>query len=79
MKKANIQTTTYEVTGNFRVDIAVNGNHVEAWIYNTEYGIKSLIIGVDLQKNNQTMEDFMAMVEDSLDEQIEFYNEEYAY
>lgn len=73
MKKINVKTETYELDNNFRVDIVTEGNHAEAWIYNTEYGIKSLMFGCE----NETKEDFMAMVEDSLDEEIKFYTEEY--
>lgn len=78
MKKINVKTETYELDSNFRVDVTTEGNSAEAWIYNTEYGIKTLIFTINLKENNQTMEDFMAMVENSLDEEIEFYTKEYA-
>ena len=78
MKKINVKTETYELDSNFRVDVTTEGNSAEAWIYNIEYGIKTLIFTVNLKENNQTIEDFMAMVENSLDEEIEFYTKEYA-
>lgn len=72
MKKLNIITETYDAGNGFRIEVVQEGNLFEAWIYHKDYGIKALMFGAE-----DTKENFMQLVETGLDEEMEYYEEEY--
>lgn len=73
------KTYTYWVGGNFLVDIVDTPEAYEAYVYNTEYGVKEMMLGCS--KEYTTLEDFIKEVEanDILIPSIESYKEEYMY
>ena len=75
MKKTPITTTTYEHRG-FLVDIVTTGETYEAWLSREEYGVKSLMFGVP--KEQQSLDEFLEIVEANLYEYEEGYDREYA-
>lgn len=74
-ESAKYTTRTYEVGGGYMVDIVDLGDELEAWIYEVTNGVKLLMFG--MMKDQVDYEEFLQMVEDSLDEHMEAYAEEY--
>ena len=67
---------TYEVKSNvttgFFVDLELRDGYVNAWLYHKDYGVKSLMFGLDPTKC-----DIYGIINNNLDDQIMFYMEEY--
>ena len=75
-KKSNaFLTVTYEVKDNYFLDLVTKEDSYEAWIYNSQYGIKTMIYGVPRYQN--TKEEFLEILEETIDEDINFYKENY--
>lgn len=75
-KKANIDIESWEVWDGFILDLVTKGTETyEAWIYHTDYGIKTLMWGVP--QDSTTYGEFKDMVASSVAENIEGYKEEY--
>ena len=81
IKQENI-TSTYNVGDNMKVDIVDNGLNYEAWVYHSDYGIKTHMFGI--AKNSKTPDgrklcanDFIQIVLNNLDQYIETYKNEY--
>lgn len=75
MKRANISITTYEC-GEYMVDIATTSDSYEAWIYRKEYGVKDLMFG--MPQAQQTLDEFLDIVEANIEDYAKGYDEEYA-
>ena len=75
MKKSDISITTYEC-GEYLVDIVTTGDSYEAWIYRKEFGVKDLMFLV--QKKQQTLDEFLEIVEANVEDYGENYDEGYA-
>lgn len=75
MKQADITITTYEC-GEYLVDIVTTGDSYEAWIYRKEFGVKDLMFLV--QKKQQTLDEFLEIVEANVEDYGENYDEGYA-
>lgn len=73
MKILNIKTTTYDVGDGFRVDIVQDGKHFDAYIFHQDYGIKTHMFGVA----TGTVDEFVSLVEGSLEEDKAIYEEDY--
>lgn len=57
------------------VEVWIVNDDFEAWIQHKDYGIKSLMFGMPAQQ--QSTQDFMKIVENSIDEYVEYYANEY--
>lgn len=76
MKKSEIKVTRYEQDG-FYIDIVkltenYGTNEYEAWLQHKDYGISKLMFGC----MSGSIEQFLNIVDDNLNEQIEFYYHE---
>ena len=73
-------TTTYNYQDNiyhgFCVDISTDGDTIEAFLYHRDYGIKSLMWGGMLTKD-QTAESFKDLVFANIPDYIKLYLDEY--
>ena len=73
-------TETYEYKDGFMIDITeVNDKYglmYGAWVYHKDYGIKDYIIGV-MAKDYNTKEDFIQTIFETVDDDIEFYIDEF--
>lgn len=75
MKKTNIKTETYALTGGFMIDIVTTDATYEAFLYHKKCGVKDLMFGCP--KEQQPYEDFLELVEINADEYISDYAGEY--
>lgn len=75
MKKLEIKVTTYEAERGFMVDILELPKSMEAWIYHKSCGIKSMMFGTTYEQN--TMDEFLNVIEGSLEEEMDYYQEQY--
>ncbi len=79
MKELAISTTTYEVLGDFRVDIVHNradeNSSWEAYLYYKSYGVKDLMFGVS--DKDETFAEFLELVIGNLGDYIGYYYEEH--
>lgn len=57
MKKVNHEITRYEHKG-FYIDIVNTGKHLEAWITKKDYGVSTLMFGVEAFGGENEVEDF---------------------
>ena len=57
------------------VDICEDADERSAWLYNANYGVKSLMCGEEIGQSNR--EEFLDMVFSNLPNYIEYYAEEY--
>lgn len=73
MKKINIKTITYSVGNGFLVDVQIDKNSIEAYIWHKEFGIKMLMFGV----TDESLDYFLKMVEANLSQDIGIYIDEY--
>lgn len=73
MKKANVKTTTYQYK-DFLIDITEDEEIREAWIYHKDYSIKSQMWGEPIDQTS--FDDFIALVEENIEDYIESYKEE---
>ena len=75
-KLINQTTTTYEIKKNYYIDIVRRNDEIEMFLYNIEYGIKDLIIGI--VDNNETDTDILDMIEaNHIQGYISQYNVDY--
>lgn len=79
MKKLEIKTTTYDADEGFMVDIVEKPVGPEAWLYHEKYGIKYKYLMFGSTWGQNTMEDFLKMVEANLEEYIADYFLWFAY
>ena len=70
-----VKGTPYHVTIEKREDHRINETYWQAWLEHENYGVKSHMFGVPTTQN--TFEEVLSMVESDLEEQIDFYREEY--
>lgn len=77
MKKANISIETYDYKNGFRVEIYLEptDNTWQSFVYHVDCGIKLFMFGFDSEEN--TKDEFIDFVLDSLDEYVKLYKEEY--
>ena len=65
---------TYDVGGGYFIDIVENNGPdetYEAWMYNEQYGVKSLMFG--LHKSDVTMDEFIEIVEKNIRQHKRIY------
>lgn len=72
IEKKLLATYAYE---DFFIEIFDFNGEYEAWLQHKDYGVKDLIFGAP--KTKQTLEEYVADVENVLDEYIEKYEESY--
>lgn len=71
----DVVTTTFHVIDHIYVDVVETPNgEYEAWIYNSNYGVKDFMFGVE--KNGMGIISFINMVERSIEDYIGFYSDE---
>ena len=70
MKETNMKCTIYEKAG-FYIEIIETPDCYESWIQYEDYGVKELMFGVP--KAQQTLEEFLEIVEAYFDEHACFY------
>ena len=75
----NVITTTYEMEPDWKIDIVREGNMAEAFIYENNVGVKSLMFGMDLKENGFTYDYFLEIVEANFEEYRDIYLEDYDY
>lgn len=78
MELVKMTTATFTYIDGFYVDVVINGNRVDYWLWHKDYGIKQFIFGIENNKNlsvNQLIE----LVNDNLEcgDYIEAYEQEY--
>jgi len=72
----NIHTETYLTSiDNFAVDVVEYPEVYAAFLYRLEYGVKTLMFGVD--NAEVTKEEFLAMVDANLASYADLYTQEY--
>ena len=77
MKKIiNHTVTTFIYKNVWRIDIVNNKSTYEAWLYHKDYGIKTLMFGVEAAYHD-SLADFIQTVEASADDYTAIYKEEY--
>ena len=74
MEKTNIKITRF-ADGDWFVDVVENEETYEAWLQHKDYGISSLMFG--MMKKDKTFEEFCETAKMNLDNQKDFYQEEY--
>ena len=67
---------SYVVGGGYVVEIIDDKSMREAWLYHVDYGIKSLMFGIDV--NEQSNGEFLELVKDNLLDYIADYEYRYA-
>lgn len=78
ISKIDIKMETFCTTWNgklYCVDICEDAEERSAWLYNSRYGVKSLMFGYLV--NDQSREDFLDTVFSNLPDYIEDYAEQY--
>lgn len=79
MKELAISTTTYEVLGDFRVDIVHNradeDSNWEAYLYHKNYGVKDLMFGVS--DKDESFTGFLELVLGNLGKYVSYYYEDH--
>ncbi len=70
---------TYEVEGDFRVEILWNEQetHWEAWLYHKGFHFKSFVLSVPKQQNCRSKEEFAEIINTYIDEFIAAYRERF--
>ena len=71
----NNQVIPHDIGDGWRIDIVVLNDSFQSWIYHKDYGVKTLMFGVD--KRNTTYKDFCKMVETNFPEYQTDYVKEY--
>ena len=61
----------YKYRDNFQVEIEEN-EFIEFWLYNTNYGIKMFMFGIQCKR-----EEYIELIESNIEEYIESYQVEY--
>ena len=62
--------------GDYLIYIKDCGSHYESYIQHIEYGVMVLMWGIDKAKN-MTLEEYIEIVSNNLEEYIESYKEDY--
>lgn len=75
MKKIDNITETYWIKDKFLMDIVTTPDSYEAYVYNADYGIKSLMLG--LPKDQQDYNKAIELFEYNVMEYIDYYIENY--
>ena len=76
MKRSKERNTiTYKYNDTYFIDIVTTSEVIEAWIYNKDYGVKSLMFGLPIYQ--QTYSEALEIIEANAEDYISFYIEEY--
>ncbi len=75
MKEIKQESKVYEHDDDWRIEIVIDDEDYEAWLWHKDYGIKSLMFGCP--KEQQDYDYFLELVEFSIPDYIEGYLEEY--
>lgn len=70
-----IKTKSYPLNQGFWIDIVTSCKEYNAWLYHKSYGIKEHIYG--MQKQDITYDDFLDLIENTIDEDIKFFVADY--
>ena len=65
----------YNYKDNFQVEIIEENGFVEFWLYNTNYGIKMFMFGIECKFCQR--EKYIEIIENIIEENIEIYKNEY--
>lgn len=78
ISKIAIKTETFCTAWNgklYCVDICEDAEERSAWLYNSNYGVKSLMWGEEIGQRSR--DEFLNLVFSNLPDHIEFYEEQY--
>ena len=70
----NHQIIAYNMGDGWRVDIVILADEYEAWIYEEDHGVKTLMFG--LSQEQTRFRSFCDMVQDNFEEYKRIYTEE---
>lgn len=77
LKEREVKFTSYRFANGFVVDIEETPTMFEMWVYHEEYGIKTLVFGVEKSEMNRVEFIKHTMCDPLLDDAMNLYREEY--